>query len=53
METSGPLLTRLLQVSGLDARWVSPPGKGDLQQGEVIMESTSRNSCGPWHCRAV
>jgi hypothetical protein len=38
VETSAPLLTRLLQVSGLDARWVRPPGKGDLQQGEVIME---------------
>ncbi|WOP38602.1 hypothetical protein RKE32_34925 [Streptomyces sp. Li-HN-5-13] len=38
VETSGPLLTRLLQVAGLDARWVRPPGKADLQQGEVIME---------------
>ncbi|WP_340375946.1 hypothetical protein U5640_12765 [Streptomyces sp. SS7] len=38
VETSGPALTRLLQVAGLDARWVRPPGKADLQQGEVIME---------------
>ncbi|WP_319595627.1 hypothetical protein [Streptomyces sp. ID05-04B] len=38
VETSGPLLTRLLQVAGLDARWVRPPGKGNPQRGEVIME---------------
>ncbi|MFF4551328.1 hypothetical protein [Streptomyces sp. NPDC001435] len=38
VETSGPALTRLLQVAGLDARWVRPPGKADLQQGEVVME---------------
>ncbi|MEV6949997.1 hypothetical protein AB0N07_50650 [Streptomyces sp. NPDC051172] len=38
VETSGPLLARLLQVAGLDARWVRPPGKADLQQGEVVME---------------
>ncbi|OEJ21492.1 hypothetical protein AS594_38755 [Streptomyces agglomeratus] len=38
VETSGPVLTRLLQAAGLDARWVRPPGNADLQQGEVIME---------------
>ncbi|MEU3520922.1 hypothetical protein ABZ770_37650 [Streptomyces sp. NPDC006654] len=39
VETSGPVLTRLLQATGLDARWVRPPGKTDhLGQGEVIME---------------
>ncbi|MER6374051.1 hypothetical protein ABT255_38060 [Streptomyces mirabilis] len=39
VETSGPVLTRLLQATGLDARWVRPPGKTDhLEQGEVIME---------------
>ncbi|MGY5014680.1 hypothetical protein ACWCY6_42560 [Streptomyces sp. 900105755] len=38
VETSGPVLTRLLQVSGLDARWVRPPGKAELQPGEVVME---------------
>ncbi|MFH8470401.1 hypothetical protein [Streptomyces sp. NPDC017991] len=38
VETSGPVLTRLLQATGLDARWVRPPGKANLQQGEVIME---------------
>ncbi len=38
VETSGPALARLLQVAGLDARWVRPPGTGDLQQGEVVME---------------
>ncbi|MFE7854370.1 hypothetical protein [Streptomyces sp. NPDC057403] len=38
VETSGPLLTRLLQVSGLDARWVRPPRKAALQPGEVVME---------------
>ncbi|MFE0087693.1 hypothetical protein [Streptomyces sp. NPDC058991] len=38
VETSGPDLTRLLQVAGLDARWVRPPGKTNLQQGEVVME---------------
>ncbi|MET8134116.1 hypothetical protein ABZV24_19530 [Streptomyces sp. NPDC005251] len=38
VETSGPVLARLLQASGLDARWVRPPGNADLQQGEVIME---------------
>lgn len=35
VETSGPVLTRLLQVAGLDARWARPPGNADLQQGEV------------------
>ncbi|MEV4590952.1 hypothetical protein [Streptomyces chartreusis] len=38
VETSGPILTRLLQATGMDARWVRPPGKADLQPGEVIME---------------
>ncbi|GGX29559.1 hypothetical protein [Streptomyces chryseus] len=38
VETSGPVLTRLLQAAGLDARWVRPPGNADVQQGEVIME---------------
>ncbi|MEU6541617.1 hypothetical protein [Streptomyces sp. NPDC047000] len=39
VETSGPVLTRLLQATGLDARWVRPPGKTDhLEQGEVVME---------------
>ncbi|MEU3299766.1 hypothetical protein ABZ729_08080 [Streptomyces sp. NPDC006678] len=38
VETSGPALARLLQVAGLDARWVCPPGKADLKQGEVVME---------------
>ncbi len=38
VETSGPVLTRLLQAAGLDAHWVRPPGNTDLQQGEVIME---------------
>ncbi|MFF1446335.1 hypothetical protein [Streptomyces sp. NPDC058295] len=39
VETSGPVLTRLLQAAGLDARWVRLPGKADhLEQGEVIME---------------
>ncbi|MGW1438711.1 hypothetical protein ACWD7M_26145 [Streptomyces griseus] len=38
VETSGPVLTRLLQAVGLDARWVRPPGNADLQQGEVLME---------------
>ncbi|WP_433894216.1 hypothetical protein [Streptomyces sp. CA-111067] len=38
VETSGPALARLLEVSGLDARWVRPPGKADLKQGEVLME---------------
>ena len=30
--------TRLLQATGLDVRWVRPPGNADLQEGEVIME---------------
>ncbi|MES4886101.1 hypothetical protein ABVB69_37220 [Streptomyces sp. NPDC000349] len=39
VETSGPVLTRLLQATGLDARWVRPPGKADhLEQGEVIIK---------------
>ncbi|MEU5525174.1 hypothetical protein ABZ759_32250 [Streptomyces sp. NPDC047860] len=38
VETSRPVLTRLLQVAGLDTRWVRPPGNADLQQGEVVME---------------
>ncbi|MEV7167273.1 hypothetical protein AB0N60_34855 [Streptomyces microflavus] len=38
VETSGPVLTRLLQATGLDARWVRPLGKAALQPGEVIME---------------
>ncbi|MEU0058625.1 hypothetical protein [Streptomyces sp. NPDC006334] len=38
LETSGPVLTRLLHAAGPDARWVRPPGNADLQQGEVIME---------------
>lgn len=38
VETSGPVLTRLLQAVGLDARWVRPPGNANLQPGEVIME---------------
>ncbi|MFF2217431.1 hypothetical protein [Streptomyces antibioticus] len=32
VETSGPALTCLLQVAGLDTRWVRPPGRADLQQ---------------------
>jgi hypothetical protein len=38
VETSGPILARLLQAAGLDARWVRPPGLGDLQPGDVVME---------------
>jgi hypothetical protein len=38
VETSGPALTRLLQLSGMDARWIRPPGNHDLQSGEVVME---------------
>jgi hypothetical protein len=38
VETSGPVLARLLQVAGLDARWVRPPRHKDLQPGEVVME---------------
>ncbi|MFD7334929.1 hypothetical protein ACFV98_02850 [Streptomyces violascens] len=38
VETSGPALAQLLQVSGLDARWVHPPGKADLKPGDVVME---------------
>ncbi|MEV0192229.1 hypothetical protein AB0I39_27310 [Kitasatospora purpeofusca] len=38
VETSGPVLARLLQAAGLDARWVRPPGHADLQPGEVLME---------------
>ncbi|MET7869699.1 hypothetical protein [Streptomyces cyaneofuscatus] len=38
VETSGPVLASLLQATGLDARWVRPPGKADLQPGEVIVE---------------
>ncbi|GGW17649.1 MULTISPECIES: hypothetical protein [Streptomyces albovinaceus subgroup] len=46
-ETSGTVRTRLLQATGLDARWVCPPCKADLQQGESSWRSTSRNVCGP------
>ncbi|MFG2732888.1 hypothetical protein [Streptomyces canus] len=38
VENSGPVLTRLLEAVGLNARWVRPPGNAELQQGEVIME---------------
>jgi hypothetical protein len=38
VETSGPALERLLQVAGLDAHWVRPPGKADLKPGQVVME---------------
>ncbi|MFF1443300.1 hypothetical protein [Streptomyces sp. NPDC058295] len=36
VETSAPVLTRLLQAAGLDARRVRPPGNADLQQGDVM-----------------
>ncbi|MGW1275575.1 hypothetical protein ACWD4V_01270 [Streptomyces tsukubensis] len=38
VETSGPLLARLLQATGLDARWTRPPSRDDLRPREVIME---------------
>ncbi|MFH8386984.1 hypothetical protein ACH4E7_39735 [Kitasatospora sp. NPDC018058] len=38
VETSGPVLTRLLQAAGFDAQWVRPPRRGGLQAGEVVME---------------
>ncbi|MFI8400921.1 hypothetical protein ACIGG5_11860 [Streptomyces sp. NPDC085463] len=38
VETSGPALTKLLQVAGLDARWVRSPGDAALRNGEVVME---------------
>lgn len=38
VETSGPALTRLVQAGGLDARWVRPPGRAELQSGDVLME---------------
>ncbi|GGR81773.1 hypothetical protein Snoj_39200 [Streptomyces nojiriensis] len=38
VETSGPALAELLQVAGLGARWVRPPGNTDLEPGEVVME---------------
>ncbi|MEV7775904.1 hypothetical protein [Kitasatospora sp. NPDC086791] len=38
VETNGPALARQLQASGMDARWVRPPGNGDLERGQVVME---------------
>ncbi|WP_086822460.1 hypothetical protein [Streptomyces sp. NRRL B-24572] len=38
VETSGPLLTRLLRAAGLDAHWIRPPGPRAPQPGEVFME---------------
>jgi hypothetical protein len=38
VETSGPKLAHLLGLTGLDARWVRPPGNGELAPGEVVME---------------
>jgi hypothetical protein len=38
VETSGPALADSLRTAGLDARWVRPPGGGDLAPGEVVME---------------
>lgn len=38
VETSGPALASLLQLAGMDARWVRPPEKGNLRPGEVVME---------------
>ncbi|MFJ2719795.1 hypothetical protein [Streptomyces sp. NPDC087437] len=42
VETSGPALARLLQVAGLDAHWVLPPGKMSLKPGQVVMEIHQR-----------
>ncbi|MEU6166400.1 hypothetical protein [Streptomyces tanashiensis] len=38
VETSGPALAQLLQVAGVNARWVRPPGDATLRGGEVVME---------------
>jgi hypothetical protein len=38
VETSGPVLAESLGAAGFDARWVRPPGEGELAPGEVVME---------------
>jgi hypothetical protein len=38
VETSGPALADSLRAVGFDARWVRPPGAGELAPGEVVME---------------
>ncbi|MFB6529890.1 hypothetical protein [Streptomyces sp. NPDC056399] len=43
VETSGPVLAKLLQVSGLDAQWVRPSGRAHLRNGEVVMEIHQQN----------
>jgi hypothetical protein len=38
VQTAGPALADSLRAAGFDARWVRPPGTGDLEPGEVVME---------------
>jgi hypothetical protein len=42
VETNGPSLAAELTAQGIPARWVRPPGNGDLVAGEVVMETRSR-----------
>jgi len=42
--TSGPALEDSMRRAGIEARWVRPPGSGELTPGEVVMEMTARTS---------
>jgi hypothetical protein len=42
--TQGLALADALDDAGIDAEWVRPPGAGDLQPGEVVMEMRSAAS---------
>lgn len=46
VETSGPALADSLRRAGIQARWVRPPGGGELMPAEVLMEMTTKAS-GP------
>jgi hypothetical protein len=42
--TNGQALAEIVRNAGIEARWVRPPGAGDLTPGEVVMEMISRTS---------
>lgn len=44
VETSGPVLTRLLQATGLDARWVRPPDKNEPPRRRFTVLAAARTA---------
>ena len=45
--TSGPALTDSVRRAGIEARWVLPPGAGELKPYQIVMEMGARFSLGP------